>query len=71
MTKAELDHWVNEGISVLSILFSLLWGEVWIFVITAVFAMVFDAQFIVIQRFNRPRIIKILERKNNREPVKC
>ena len=70
MTKAETDHWVNEVISLVSILFSLLWGELWIFVATAVFAMIFDAQFIAIQRFNRPRIQRILEMRRRR-PVKC
>lgn len=63
MAKAEVDHWINEIISLSSILFSLLWGETWIFVITAVAAMLFDAQFIIIQRYNRPRIIKYLERR--------
>lgn len=66
MTKSEVDHWINEIISLLSILFSLIWGELWIFVSTAIFAMVFDAQFIVIQRFNRPRILRILERKSRK-----
>ncbi len=63
MTKSEADHWINEGISLFSVFFSLLWGEFWIFAITAVFAMLFDAQFIVIQRYNRPRILRILEKQ--------
>ena len=29
---------------------------------TALAAMIFDSQFIIIQRYNRPRIIKVLER---------
>lgn len=66
MTKSEVDHWINEVISLLSILFSILWGELWIFVLTAVIAMIFDAQFIVIQRFNRPRILRILERQTRK-----
>ena len=66
MTKSELDHWVNEIISLVSILFSLVWGEAWIFVITAVFAMLFDAQFIVIQRYNRPRVVRLIEKRNRR-----
>ncbi|MBQ3072419.1 MAG: hypothetical protein IJD20_03910 [Oscillospiraceae bacterium] len=66
MTKSEADHWINELISLFSILFSLLWGELWIFVLTAVLAMLFDAQFIVIQRYNRPRILKILEKQRLR-----
>lgn len=63
MTKAELDHWVNVLISLTSILFSLLWGEVWIFIITAIFAIMFDSQFILIQRYNRPRVLRILDKQ--------
>lgn len=66
MTKSEVDHWVNEGIALFSILFSLIWGELWIFVLTALFAMLFDGQFIVIQRFNRPRLLRILEKQKCR-----
>lgn len=63
MAKSEVDHWINEVISVTSIFFSLIWGEFWIFLVTAVAAMIFDAQFIVIQRYNRPRIMKIINKK--------
>lgn len=63
MAKSEVDHWINEVISVTTIFFSCLWGQFWIFLITAIAAMIFDSQFIIIQRYNRPRIIKILERK--------
>lgn len=66
MTKSEVDHWINEVISLVSILFSILWGELWIFVLTAIFAMIFDAQFIVIQRYNRPRILRILKMQNRK-----
>ena len=65
MTKSETDHWINEIISLTSILFSLIWGEFWIFLITAMFAMIFDAQFIVIQRYNRPRVKRILEKQKS------
>ncbi|MBQ7985639.1 MAG: hypothetical protein IJ304_00020 [Clostridia bacterium] len=66
MTKSEVDHWINEVISLVSILFSILWGELWIFVLTAIFAMIFDAQFIVIQRYNRPRILRIIKRQSRK-----
>lgn len=62
MTKSELDHWLNQIIAVSTIFFSLIWGQFWIFLVTAVAAMLFDGQFIVIQRFNRPRLVRILER---------
>ena len=66
MTKAETDHWINEVISLSTLLFAFFWGEFWIFLITAIAAMAFDAQFIVIQRYNRPRIVKILERERKK-----
>jgi len=39
------------------------WGQFWIFLATSVAAMLFDAQFIIIQRYNRPRLIRLAERK--------
>ena len=64
MAKSEVDHWINEVISLSTLLFAIPWGEFWIFCITAIAAMIFDSQFIIIQRYNRPRIIKILEKAN-------
>jgi len=63
MSKSEVDHWINEAISLSTLLFTISWGQFWIFLITAIAAMIFDSQFIIIQRYNRPRIVKILERK--------
>jgi len=62
MTKSEVDHWINEIISLTTVLFAIPWGELWIFLLTAIIAMIFDSQFIIIQRYNRPRVIKILEK---------
>lgn len=64
MAKSEIDHWINELISVSSVLFALLWGQFAIFVVTAVLAMLFDAQFIAVQRYNRPIVLCLMERKN-------
>lgn len=70
MAKSEVDHWINEAISISTMFFGLIWGKTWIFVLTAIAAMIFDGQFIVIQRYNRPRIIKILERQEKNKNVK-
>ena len=70
MSKAELDHWLNELISISTISFGALWGQTWIFAITAILAMIFDAQFIIVQRYNRPRVIKILEKEQEIESKK-
>ncbi len=69
MSKSELDHWINEFISIFSLLFIPLWGCAPAFVISAIAAMLFDAQFIIVQRYNRPIVIRLmnkLERKNQR-----
>ena len=63
MAKSEVDHWINEAISLSTLLFAIPWGEFWIFLVTAIAAMIFDSQFIIIQRYNRPRIVKILEKE--------
>lgn len=66
MAKAEVDHWINEIISITTMLFSLIWGEFWIFAITAIIAIIFDSQFIIIQRYNRPRIVRLIEKEKNK-----
>lgn len=67
MAKSEVDHWINEAISLSTMLFAIIWGEFWIFCLTAVAAMIFDSQFIIIQRYNRPRIVKILEKNQKKK----
>ena len=66
MAKSELDHWVNEIIALSTIMFGFIWGKLPLFIITAVAAMIFDSQFIIIQRYNRPRIVKLLARQNKK-----
>ena len=64
MAKSETDHWINEIISVISIFFVFIWGCPAAFIISAVLAMIFDAQFIVVQRYNRPIVLRLAKRKN-------
>jgi len=65
MAKSEIDHWINEAISLSTLLFIIPWGAFGVFLVQAIVAMIFDSQFIIIQRYNRPRIVKILERDKN------
>lgn len=66
MAKAEVDHWINEIISVTAIFFSLVWGRFPIFLVTSIAAMLFDAQFIVVQRFNRPKVVRLIGAKEKK-----
>lgn len=61
--KSELDHWINVLISVSTVAFGFIWGEIWIFSVTAFLAAVFDSQFIIIQRYNRPRLVRLIKRE--------
>lgn len=70
MAKAELDHWINSLISISTIFFGFFSNVFWPFIVSAIFAMAFETQFIVLQRYNRPRVVKIIEREEknkNRE----
>ena len=70
MAKAELDHWINSLISISTISFGFFSNVFWPFIVSAIFAMAFETQFIVLQRYNRPRVVKIIEREEknkNRE----
>lgn len=66
MSKAETDHWINELISLSTLLFPLLWGQFWIFLAVCVAVMLFDAQFIVVQRYNRPVVVRVMEKRRKK-----
>lgn len=67
MAKSEFDHWINQLISLFSMLFAFLWGCAPAFLITAVLAMLFDAQFIVVQRYNRPIVLHLMEARERKK----
>lgn len=57
---------VHEVIIILSfvpLLFAIYWGELPVFLITSSLAALFDSCFVMMQRFNRPRLIRILAKK--------
>ena len=70
MTKAETDHWMNELLCLTTLLFPLLWGHFWLFFGVTVIAMLFDAQFIVVQRYNRPVLLRVIARQKARKEQK-
>ena len=66
MAKVELDHWANVVISISMLLFALAFGAFPIFLTVAIVAILFDGQFIIVQRYNRPRVIKVIELQNKK-----
>lgn len=66
MCQAELVHEVIILLSFLPILAAIAFGAVWVFVITSVLAACYDAIFVILQRYNRPRIIALIHKKDHK-----
>lgn len=59
MCRAEVYHEICMILSFVPILFSVFWGKFWIFLWTSIAGCLFDLLFVLIQRYNRPRVLKI------------
>ena len=66
MCVAELTHEIIVVFSFVPILFSLKFGEPAVFIITSFVAAGVDMIFVVVQRYNRPRILRLIELKRNK-----
>ena len=61
MCQAEVVHEIIFILSFVPILFSIWFGALPVFLITSFFAAAFDLMFVIIQRYNRPRVIKVMD----------
>lgn len=60
---SEAVHEVIILFSFVPLLFSLLWGAFPVFLITSVLAAAYDSCFAIMQRYNRPRLVRIIQKK--------
>lgn len=65
--QSELVHETNAVLSFLPILAAIWFGDLTVFLITSVLAACYDLLFVILQRFNRPRIVKLIKRTENRK----
>lgn len=63
MCSAEVVHEVIMLLSFVPLLFAIPFGEFSIFFITSILAALFDSIFVMAQRFNRPRLVKLMKKK--------
>ncbi len=63
MCQSELVHETNIILSFIPLIVSKWFGSFYIFLITSVCSAVFDLLFVIMQRYNRVRVIKIALRK--------
>ena len=63
MCQSEVVHSVIALLCFVPIFAALIWGTFWVFFITSVLSACVEIMFVIMQRYNRPRIIKIIKRK--------
>ena len=61
MLQAELVHRIIMVLSFLPLVLIIPYGVLGVFISTSVVACLFDLTFVIIQRYNRPRIMKLLQ----------
>ncbi len=64
--RTELVHEIGIVMSLLSIFLSILFGYLWFFILTAALGVLFDLGFVMVQRYNRPRLMNTAKEKRMR-----
>lgn len=60
--QSEIVHEVIMVLSFVPVLFSVWLGSVEIFLITSVISFLFDGTFVILQRYNRPRLMRLIQK---------
>lgn len=63
MCQAEIVHEVIALCSFVPVFFSAVWDSFWVFFTTSILAAALDLTFVMLQRYNRPRLIRILDKQ--------
>lgn len=63
--QAEIVHEINMVLSFVPVLFSRWFGSFGVFLLTSCAAFLFDGTFVIIQRYNRPRLLRLLKREKS------
>lgn len=67
MCNAEAVHEAIVALSFVPILFSIKFGVPAVFIITSILAAAVDMIFVIVQRYNRPRIVKLINKNPEKE----
>lgn len=59
--QSEIVHEVNMVLSFIPVIFSIWFGTFGVFLLTSILAFIFDSLFVIMQRFNRPRLIRLIQ----------
>ena len=60
--QAEIVHEINMILSFVPVVFSVWFGSLGVFLLTSCAAFLFDSIFVIMQRYNRPRMIRLMKK---------
>ena len=63
MCQSEVVHSIIAVLCFVPILATFIWGTFWVFFITSVLSACVESMFVIMQRYNRPRVIRIIEKE--------
>lgn len=63
MCQSELVHETNILMSFLPLLMSIPLGAFWVFFLTSLGGALFDLSLVILQRYNRPRVVRLAQRQ--------
>ena len=67
MCQSELVHETNILISFLPLAAAIPFGAFWVFFLTSLGGALFDLSLVILQRYNRPRILRLAQRQDRRK----
>lgn len=67
MAQAEIVHEIGMALSFVPLLLIFPYGKPAVFLLTSLAACLIDAVFVIIQRYNRPRLRRILQKRRNHD----
>jgi len=62
MCQAELVHEAIMVLSFLPVIMTVWWGAFEVFLVTSIFAAFIDLSFVIMQRYNRPRVLRLIKK---------
>ena len=63
MCQAEVVHLIIIVLCFVPVLATLIWGTFWVFFITSVLSAGVESMFVIMQRYNRPRIMRMIGKR--------
>ena len=64
MCQSEVVHEINMVLSFVPVVSSVWFGSLAVFLLTSCAAFLFDGIFVIMQRYNRPRLMRLLKKKS-------